>query len=138
MPINRLLRQIQEVQWHVKHYYVGSIQNSAPFLLLTFIPIAEDTGLIQALGKWVLETACMQIKNWQEAGFSELGVSVNVSANQFQNKYFMEEVQNALANSRLDAKYLHLELTESVMLNQTIETISTMRIIGSTWCENFN
>ena len=96
----------------------------------TFIPVAEDTGLIQSLGKWVLETACKQIKTWHDLGIS-LSVSVNVSANQFQDKCFMEEVKNALTISGLEAQYLHLELTESVMLNQTFETISTMRTLGA-------
>lgn len=95
-----------------------------------FIPLAEETGLIHPLGRWVLKTACKQIMTWQKEGLSNLSVSVNVSAYQFQNKRFLEEVKNALAYSGLESRYLHLELTESAMLNHTLETISTMRALG--------
>ncbi|MBS4177424.1 putative bifunctional diguanylate cyclase/phosphodiesterase [Lederbergia citrea] len=95
-----------------------------------FIPIAEETGLIHPLGNWVLKNACRQINTWRDKGFDDLSVSVNVSAYQFKNKRFTEEVKTALAYSGLEAKYLHLELTESAMLNHTLETIGTMRTLG--------
>ena len=71
-----------------------------------FIPIAEETGLIYSIGNWVMKKACQQLKKWQNQGFGELSVSVNVSAHQFSNKNFIEVVKNALADSNVEAKYL--------------------------------
>ncbi|MBS4198662.1 EAL domain-containing protein [Bacillus sp. FJAT-49732] len=97
---------------------------------IQFIPIAEEIGLIHTFGNWVLNNACKQIKEWQEKGIEHLSVSVNVSAFQFQNKHFIEEVKKALDYSGLEAKFLHLELTESAMLNHTMEAINTMQILN--------
>ncbi|HEY4551776.1 MAG TPA: EAL domain-containing protein [Bacillaceae bacterium] len=95
-----------------------------------FIPIAEETGLIGPLGNWVMKSACRQVKEWQDDGFSGLHIAVNVSAHQFQNRRFVEDVKNALAYSGLEPEFLHLELTESAMLNQMMETINTMKALG--------
>ncbi|MGV3465603.1 MAG: EAL domain-containing protein [Heyndrickxia sp.] len=94
-----------------------------------FIPLAEETGLIHSIGKWVLKKACKQMKDWHDAGLTEASISINVSASQFQNRWFIEEVKNALAFSNLDSKFLHLELTETVMLNDSIKTIETMHAL---------
>lgn len=94
-----------------------------------FIPLAEETGLIHSLGKWVLKTACKQMKNWHNEGLTDASISINVSASQFQNRWFIEDVKNALAFSNLDSKFLHLELTETVMLNDSIKTIDTMHAL---------
>jgi diguanylate cyclase (GGDEF)-like protein/PAS domain S-box-containing protein len=96
---------------------------------LEFIPLAEETGLIQSIGKWVLKTACKQMKEWHNEGLTDASISINVSASQFQNRWFIEDVKNALAYSDLDPKYLHLELTETVMLNDSIKTIDTMHAL---------
>lgn len=79
-----------------------------------FIPIAEETGLIISIGKWVLEKACMQAKEWNESNASPLQVSVNVSLLQFTQPYFVEQVKEALKKTGLDPKYLNLEITESM------------------------
>lgn len=79
---------------------------------LDFIPLAEDTGLIVDIGAWVLNTACLEVKNWPE----DIGVAVNVSAAQLKNDRFVEVVKNALEDSNLDAGRLELEVTESVVL----------------------
>ncbi|MBS4193630.1 sensor domain-containing protein [Lederbergia citri] len=97
---------------------------------MQFIPIAEEIGLIHPIGNWVLKNACKQTKSWQENGLKHLSVSVNVSAYQFQNRHFTEEVKEALDYSGLEAKYLHLELTESAMLNHTMEAINTMHMLN--------
>ncbi|MBS4218031.1 EAL domain-containing protein [Bacillus sp. FJAT-49711] len=97
---------------------------------MQFIPIAEEIGLIHSFGNWVLKNACKQTKKWQEMGMKSLSVSVNVSAFQFQNRHFIDEVKSTLVYSGLEAKYLHLELTESAMLNHTMEAINTMHILN--------
>jgi len=94
-----------------------------------FIPLAEETGLIHSIGKWVLKNACKQMKVWHDEGLTDASISINVSASQFQNRWFIEEVKNALAYSNLDSTFLHLELTETVMLNDSIKTIETMHAL---------
>jgi len=81
-----------------------------------FIPIAEATGVIVPIGRWVLEQACAQCAAWQQKGHS-LGVSVNVSARQFEHPELVEEVRAALARSGLDAMWLTLEITETALMN---------------------
>ena len=91
-----------------------------------FIPLAEETGLIQEIGAWVLTTACTQTKEWQVNGFSTLGISVNVSAYQFQQPSFIVQVIRALEVSQLNPNFLTLELTESAMLQDITYSISVM------------
>ncbi|MFD1735267.1 EAL domain-containing protein [Bacillus salitolerans] len=92
-----------------------------------FIPLAEETGLIHDIGRWVLFTACKQTKLWHDMGLGLLTVSVNVSANQFQQSHFLTEVMKALHDSGLPAEYLNLELTESVMLRNATHSIQLMK-----------
>ena len=80
-----------------------------------FIPIAEETGLIIEIGKWILETACYQFKTWLNAGLSIPQISVNVSARQFMDDGFMQSVEDALNKAELEPKYLELEITESML-----------------------
>ncbi len=83
-----------------------------------FIPLAEETGLIVPLGTWVLRTACRQNKVWQETGFRPLRVSVNLSAQQFQQPALVDQVAAVLAETGLEARYLELEITESMTMMQ--------------------
>jgi len=92
-----------------------------------FIPLAEETGLIEEIGAWVLTTACVQTKYWQQNGFPNLGISVNVSAYQFQQHTFLSKVMEALHVSRLAPASLSLELTESAMLKDIGYSISIMK-----------
>lgn len=92
-----------------------------------FIPLAEETGLIEEIGSWVLRTACKQNKLWQQKGLKNITVSVNVSANQFQQAKFVAEVTRALEKSGLEPKYLTLELTESTMLRNIDHSIEVMK-----------
>lgn len=92
-----------------------------------FIPLAEETGLIEEIGAWVLTTACVQTKAWQQNGFPDLGISVNVSAYQFQQHGFIGQVIEALEISQLEPGYLSLELTESAMLKDIVYSISVMK-----------
>ncbi len=78
-----------------------------------FIHIAEETGLVELLGNWVLSTACRQNKLWQEKGHTAINISVNISAMQFQQKSLIKSVNVALQKSGLAAGYLDLEITES-------------------------
>ena len=83
---------------------------------LDFIPLAEDTGLIIPIGEWVLKTACAQIKAWHRMGFPALQVAVNLSGKQLRDRNLIATVERALMESGLDARYLDLELTESVLM----------------------
>jgi diguanylate cyclase (GGDEF)-like protein/PAS domain S-box-containing protein len=90
-----------------------------------FIPIAEDTGLINALGDWVMNAACRQASQWPE----ELFVSVNVSSKEFQGGQLVERVKAALLRSGLAAARLELEVTESVMLEDADNALTLMRAL---------
>ena len=81
-----------------------------------FIKVAEDSGLIYPLGEWVLSTACMQAKAWQEQGFPKVRMAVNVSATQFRRHDFVEMVEDRLQSSGLAPECLEIELTESLVM----------------------
>ena len=83
---------------------------------LDFIPLAEETGLIIPIGQWVLKTACAQTKAWQDAGFPTLQVAVNLSSKQLRDKNLIDVVKLALKEAGIEARYLDLELTESVLM----------------------
>ena len=91
-----------------------------------FVPMAEDTGLIVPIGDWVLREACRQNKAWQDAGLPPMVVSVNVSARQFREKNLVGRVASALKESGLEARYLELELTESLIMQDIDLAVSTM------------
>ncbi len=92
----------------------------------TFIPIAEETGLILPLGEWVLRTACAQARAWQQAGYPELRVAVNVSARQFKHPDFLETVEQVLRDTGLPPDLLEMELTESIVMENVQEAIMTL------------
>jgi diguanylate cyclase (GGDEF)-like protein/PAS domain S-box-containing protein len=91
-----------------------------------FIPIAEESGLIIPIGEWVLRTACEQNRTWQLAGYAPLPIAVNVSAVQFREKNFLEMVSRTLDKTGLDPRYLELELTESVTMQDIEYTITLL------------
>ena len=91
-----------------------------------FIPLAEETGLIGPIGDWTLRAACRQNKAWQVSGLPPIVVSVNVSARQFQAKDWVERVATALEESGLEARYLELELTESLIMQDVQQAVETM------------
>jgi EAL domain-containing protein (putative c-di-GMP-specific phosphodiesterase class I) len=86
-----------------------------------FIPLAEETGLINEIGRWVLERACRQGAKWREAGY-EVGMAVNVSARQLDTDQFIADVEGALSRSGLDPEALTLEITESTLMRNVEET----------------
>jgi diguanylate cyclase (GGDEF)-like protein/PAS domain S-box-containing protein len=82
-----------------------------------FIPLAEETGLIVPIGKWILRKACEQIKAWQDEGLPQIPIAVNVSVRQFQDDHLIDYISGILEEVGLGAKYLELEITESIMQN---------------------
>jgi diguanylate cyclase (GGDEF)-like protein len=94
---------------------------------IRFIPMAEETGLIVPIGDWVLLAACRQNKAWQDAGLPPMTICVNVSARQFKERSWVNRVAAALRESGLEAKYLELELTESLIMQDVEQAIATMR-----------
>jgi diguanylate cyclase (GGDEF)-like protein/PAS domain S-box-containing protein len=94
-----------------------------------FIPIAEETGLIVALGRWVLRTACQQIRQWQQLFQNNppLSVSVNLSVKQFSQPDLIEYIDQVLEESHLDGSSLKLEITESVLIENS-ESVTTMLV----------
>jgi diguanylate cyclase (GGDEF)-like protein/PAS domain S-box-containing protein len=94
-----------------------------------FISVAEDSGLILPIGKWVLREACGQARAWIRAGLSISTIAVNISAIEFHNERFLEEVLAILKETDLDPKALELELTESVLMKQAEHTESILKTL---------
>src|SRR5699024_6092487 len=90
------------------------------------------TGAIIPIGKWVLETACQQLKEWQMLGYSTITMAVNISIAQFNHPKFTRFVERALTNVGLDPKYLNIEVTESMMLDkkESDEKLTSLRDLG--------
>jgi diguanylate cyclase (GGDEF)-like protein/PAS domain S-box-containing protein len=96
-----------------------------------FIPLAEETGLILPIGNWVLETACAQLKAWQQNALTRnLVLAVNVSAKQFRQTEFISQVQAAVQRHGINSNLLKLELTESLLLDNVEDTIATMNALN--------
>lgn len=98
-----------------------------------FIPLAEETGLIVPIGTWVLRAACAQNKAWQEAGLEPIVVSVNVSARQLRQDNLARTVAEVLQETGLEARYLELELTESMVMHdagQLVAMLTELKRLG--------
>ncbi|MCQ8106049.1 EAL domain-containing protein [Methylomonas sp. SURF-2] len=93
---------------------------------LKFIPIAEETGLIAGLGRWVLQEACRQGKAWLDAGLPPLRIAVNLSPTQFMHGDICAIVASTLAETGFPANYLELELTESALMKREKEAIDIL------------
>lgn len=91
-----------------------------------FIPVAEESGLIVPIGDWVLREACRQAAAWRQAGLTDLVVAVNVSAIQFKRGDLERSVLGALAESGLPPEFLELELTESILIQDTEKVLNTV------------
>ncbi|ESS74004.1 putative diguanylate cyclase [Methyloglobulus morosus KoM1] len=95
-----------------------------------FIPVAEESNLILTIGKWVLMEACNQIKMWQDDGLAVLPyVSINVSSRQFRQQDFVDQVKYALESTGIAPSRLGIELTESVMIVDTNDTVDKMKAL---------
>ncbi|HSV86143.1 MAG TPA: EAL domain-containing protein [Levilinea sp.] len=99
-----------------------------------FMTLAEETGLIVPVGKWVLQTACRQMKQWYDNGFRELRVAVNISIRQFQDQSLRDIVHNTLSETALPGECLQIEIAESAamrdfdLITQTIHELSHMGV----------
>ena len=98
-----------------------------------FIKVAEETGLIVPIGKWVLQTACSQIRKWQQTCYPSLKLSVNISEQQLRDNDFFNDVVSVLDETGFDPSYLELEITETVAMNNSgrnIEVLGELRRVG--------
>jgi EAL domain-containing protein (putative c-di-GMP-specific phosphodiesterase class I) len=98
-----------------------------------FIPLAEDTGLIMPIGKWVLHTACAQLNAWaNDEQTRNLVLAVNISARQFHQPDFVTQVLRAVQRNAINPNLLKLELTESLLLEDIEDTVATMNALKAT------
>jgi predicted signal transduction protein with EAL and GGDEF domain len=109
------------VRWH--HPVFGEVAPSE------FIPIAEESGLIETLGEWALHTACEQAAEWIQDGFNELTVAVNLSPAQFRMKQLASQIEAILRTSKLEGRFLEVEITEGVLLRDTKSSLHTLEEI---------
>ncbi len=99
----------------------------------SFIPLAEETGLIAPMGEWVLRSVCAQQARWLAARLDIVPIAVNLSVAQFRSGNVIDMVRDALLASRLDPKYLELELTETILMNDPeghVATLNALRRLG--------
>lgn len=98
-----------------------------------FIPVLEETGLILPVGLWVLQTACAQMRTWQDAGLPITPIAINLSARQFQQADLAERVRQILESSKISPTMIELELTESMLMHdpqQAAQTLTQLKQIG--------
>ncbi len=95
------------------------------------IPMAEASGLILAIGSWVLSTACRQLVAWQNLGYGNLSMAVNLSPRQFWQQNLVEEIAQILVDTGMQPGQLELEITESSVMRNAEETISTLRRLNA-------
>jgi EAL domain-containing protein (putative c-di-GMP-specific phosphodiesterase class I) len=119
LPTGRVVGLEALLRWH--HPVMGMVPP------LKFIPVAEDTGQIEAIGLWVLEQALTQIAVWRMAGHDDLRIAVNLSAHQLRDGQFTERVSQALLLHGLPGDALELEITESVAMRDPAHTAELLR-----------
>jgi len=106
------------LRWH--NWELGNVPP------IEFIPIAEENGFILGIGEWVLRTACRQCKAWQDQGFPLRRIAVNVSIKQFTHANFLKMISNVLAETALAPHFLEIEITESLLVQDTQEISSIL------------
>jgi diguanylate cyclase (GGDEF)-like protein len=97
----------------------------------TFIPVAEETGMILAVGEWVLRSACRQLAEWHRTGLPELRIAVNFSARQFRERSLVHVVQSALTEANLEPRHLEAEITESVAMEGAEIVVANLNMLRS-------
>ncbi|MFT5419336.1 MAG: diguanylate cyclase (GGDEF)-like protein [Candidatus Endobugula sp.] len=113
------------IRWHSFEYGEVSPQQ--------FIPLAEESGLIIAIGDWVLKTACLQLKEWQGQGYSIRKIAINLSARQFYQQGFATQISKLLKDTGIKASSIELEITEGLLMDNTdqvIEMMNTLTAMG--------
>jgi EAL domain-containing protein (putative c-di-GMP-specific phosphodiesterase class I) len=98
---------------------------------IAFIAIAEECNLIRPIGRWVLQEACRQLAAWLDAGLQPVPVAVNISAAEFRNTQLVENIREALSNMELDPRYLQLELTESMLMEDVDAAAAVLKELKS-------
>ena len=98
----------------------------APISPALFVPVLESLGLISKVGRWVIDTACRQIADWQRSGLGLVQVAVNVSALQLAQDDLSQEIERSLKEHQVQAQWLELELTESSLMVSTPHTIASL------------
>jgi diguanylate cyclase (GGDEF)-like protein len=111
------------IRWHSHEYGEVSPQQ--------FIPLAEESGLIIAIGDWVLKTACLQFKEWQEQGYSIRKLAINLSTRQFYQQGFAQQIGKLLKDTGLKASAIELEITEGLLMDNTDQVIEMMNELTS-------
>ena len=91
------------------------------------VPLAEETGLIVPIGKWALRTACRQARAWADEGLPDMRIAVNLSARQFMSPTLLDDVVTTIAETRINARQIELEVTESVMMREPEEAAKLLR-----------
>ena len=99
-------------------------------LPLKFIPLAEETGLIIPIGEWVLESACTQLKTWQNQGYDVPRLAINLSAKQFRQKTLAQSIARILRETGVTADNIELEMTESLLMENTDEVAENLKQLG--------
>ncbi|MDH5552058.1 MAG: EAL domain-containing protein [Nitrosomonas sp.] len=100
-----------------------------------FISLAEETGLIIPIGEWVLKTTCEQIRNWLDQGYDVPRIAINLSAKQFKDEALVENIKRILKETSVNARYITLELTESLLIDnidKVTETLNQLSDMGLT------
>ncbi len=95
-----------------------------------FVPIAQECGLILPIGRWMLREACFQARLWQQAQLPAIPVSINISGVEFRDKCFLKNIRSALKEAGLEPRYLELELTENVLMQDTDLTNSVLHALA--------
>jgi len=98
-----------------------------------FIPLAEETGMILKLGAWILNESLKQLKEWQNKGYENIVVSVNIAPQQFQQDDFISKIKDLLQQHQLEAEYLELEITERTVIKDieyTVEVLNRLKNLG--------
>lgn len=96
-----------------------------------FISLAEETGLIVPIGKWVLKTTCEQIKNWLDQSYDVPCIAINLSAKQFKDDALVENIRQTLHDTGVDARYIALEITESILIDNIDKVTETLNQLSN-------